>query len=72
MSADNISLYELEIFGLLAPTCIDMEAAVYYYIVESKMLKIHRKIFSISSLVKISITCSFPAINFVFSKWRCL
>ena len=27
-----------------------------YYIVDSKILKIHRKIFSISSLVKISIT----------------
>ena len=44
----------------------------FYYIVDSKILKIHRKIFSISSLVKISITWSFPANNFVFSKWRCL
>ena len=28
----------------------------FYYIVESKILKMHSKIFSISSLVKISIT----------------
>ena len=29
---------------------------IFYYIVDSKILKIHRKIFSISSPVKISIT----------------
>ena len=44
----------------------------FYYIADSKILKIHSKTFFISSLVKISITWSFPAINFVFSKWRCL
>ena len=38
----------------------------FYYIVDSKILKIHSEIFSISSLVKISITWSFPANNFVF------
>ena len=52
--------------------CVSWMYNPFYYIVESKILKIHRKIFSISSLVKISITWSFPANNFVFSKWRCL
>ena len=33
---------------------------------------LYSKIFSISSLVKISITWSFPANNIVFSKWQCL
>ena len=56
LSKANYESSGLTFHRLIESECESTQHKTFYYIVECKMLKIHSKIFSISLLVKISIT----------------